>query len=149
HRSEPARRVDQQLSRRLRSARTGHFARAHTSQLAGKIRERRLVAGENAGGAAGPRGRDRRPGSRGCRSRGARRKEGRAVLAVSHPTGAGAIADFLALTKPRLNLLVVATSAAGYYLGAPSAPEPLRMAAAVAGTALVAGGAAALNQVYE
>ena len=27
-------------------------------------------------------------------------------------------ADFLALTKPRLNLLVVATTAGGYYLGA-------------------------------
>jgi protoheme IX farnesyltransferase len=59
------------------------------------------------------------------------------------------LADYLALTKPRLNLLVVATSAAGYYLGA-SAPLNLpAMAAAVAGTALVAAGAAALNQVYE
>ena len=27
-------------------------------------------------------------------------------------------ADFVALTKPRLNLLVVATTAGGYYLGA-------------------------------
>jgi heme o synthase len=59
------------------------------------------------------------------------------------------IADFIALTKPRLNGLVVATSAAGYYLGAAGAPDLLEMAAAVAGTALVAGGAAALNQVYE
>jgi heme o synthase len=61
-------------------------------------------------------------------------------------------ADYLALTKPRLNLLVVATSAAGYYLGAPAAAggfDALQMASAVAGTALVAGGAAVLNQVYE
>ena len=58
-------------------------------------------------------------------------------------------ADFFALTKPRLNFLVVATSAAGYYLGAAGAPELLAMAQAVAGTALVAGGAAVLNQVYE
>lgn len=61
-------------------------------------------------------------------------------------------ADYLALTKPRLNFLVVATSAAGYYLGAPSgagAMDLLAMASAVAGTALVAGGAAVLNQVYE
>ena len=58
-------------------------------------------------------------------------------------------ADFFALTKPRLNFLVVATSAAGYYLGAIGAPELAPMAQAVAGTALVAGGAAVLNQVYE
>jgi len=59
------------------------------------------------------------------------------------------IGDYLALTKPRLNVLVVATSAAGYYLGAPGGPHLLPMAQAVAGTALVAGGAAVLNQVYE
>jgi protoheme IX farnesyltransferase len=60
-----------------------------------------------------------------------------------------AFADYLALTKPRLNLLVVATSAAGYYLGGPPRVDLVAMAQAVAGTALVAGGAAALNQVYE
>ena len=59
------------------------------------------------------------------------------------------LADYVALTKPRLNVLVVATSAAGYYLGAPGAIGLSAMAAAVAGTALVAAGAAALNQVYE
>jgi heme o synthase len=60
------------------------------------------------------------------------------------------VADFVAMTKPRLNLLVVATSAAGYYLGAPAAgPDALVMLQTVAGTALVAGGAAVLNQVYE
>jgi protoheme IX farnesyltransferase len=59
------------------------------------------------------------------------------------------VADYFALTKPRLNLLVVATSAAGYYLGAPAGPDPLVMLETVAGTALVAGGAAVLNQVYE
>ena len=61
----------------------------------------------------------------------------------------GTLADFVSLTKPRLNLLVVATSAAGYYLGAPGAPEPGPMLQAVAGTALVAAGAAVLNQVVE
>ena len=59
------------------------------------------------------------------------------------------LADYVALTKPRLNLLVVATSAAGYYLGAPSGPAAVPMTVAVLGTALVAGGAAVLNQVYE
>ena len=81
-------------------------------------------------------------------------KNARAAVAANvreEATTARTLGDYIALTKPRLNLLVVATSAAGYYLGASSA-GPLNvpvMAAAVAGTALVAGGAAALNQVYE
>jgi heme o synthase len=57
--------------------------------------------------------------------------------------------DYLALTKPRLNALVVATSATGYYLGTTGRLDFERMVQAVAGTALVAGGAAVLNQVYE
>jgi len=61
----------------------------------------------------------------------------------------GSFADYVALTKPRLNVLVVATSAAGYYLGGPPHPDPVAMTQAVAGTALVAGGAAVLNQLYE
>jgi protoheme IX farnesyltransferase len=59
------------------------------------------------------------------------------------------LSDYVALTKPRLNLLVVATSAAGYYLGSPASPAPWSMAEAVCGTALVAAGSAVLNQVYE
>jgi protoheme IX farnesyltransferase len=61
----------------------------------------------------------------------------------------GTLSDYIALTKPRLNFLVVLTSAAGYYLGARSSIDLVRMIEAVAGTALVAGGAAVLNQVYE
>jgi protoheme IX farnesyltransferase len=61
----------------------------------------------------------------------------------------GRLADYLALTKPRLNGLVVASSAAGYHLGAPDGTPLVAMAQAVAGTALVAGGAAVLNQLYE
>jgi protoheme IX farnesyltransferase len=64
------------------------------------------------------------------------------------PTSAR-LADYLALTKPRLNVLVVATSAAGYYLGATRMLDLWPMAQAVAGTAFVAAGAAVLNQVYE
>ncbi len=61
----------------------------------------------------------------------------------------GVFGDYLALTKPRLNFLVVATSAAGYYLGAAGAIDAAAMTEAVGGTALVAGGAAVLNQLYE
>ncbi|MBI3493340.1 MAG: protoheme IX farnesyltransferase [Acidobacteria bacterium] len=57
--------------------------------------------------------------------------------------------DYVELTKPRLNFLVVATSAAGYYLGAVGGVDFALMAQAVVGTALVAGGAAVLNQLYE
>ena len=35
----------------------------------------------------------------------------------------GMVGDYIALTKPRLNFLVVATSAAGYYLGSRSPPR--------------------------
>jgi len=79
-------------------------------------------------------------------------KEARADAVVSPLAVAGrpsSFADFLSLTKPRLNLLVVATSAAGYYLGAVARPDLIAMGETVIGTAMVAGGAAALNQVYE
>ena len=71
------------------------------------------------------------------------------VVGVAQRRSPTLLADYLALTKPRLNFLVVATSAAGYYLGSTGRPELLPMTVAVAGTALVAGGAAVLNQVYE
>jgi len=64
-------------------------------------------------------------------------------------TATSRLADYVALTKPRLNFLVVASSAAGYYMGISGGVDPGRMAAAVLGTALVAGGAAVLNQVFE
>jgi len=72
-----------------------------------------------------------------------------ATLPMVEPRRASAFGDYLALAKPRLNFLVVATSAAGYYLGATGGTDALSMVEAVAGTALVAGGAAVLNQLYE
>jgi protoheme IX farnesyltransferase len=78
-------------------------------------------------------------------------KHARADVAHALPDThrSSAFSDYLALTKPRLNFLVVLTSAAGYYLGAVGGPDLVRMAQAVLGTALVAGGSAVLNQVYE
>ena len=58
-------------------------------------------------------------------------------------------ADFLSLTKPRLNSLVVVTAAIGYYLGAAGDLHLAALVEAVLGIALVAGGAAGLNQIYE
>src|SRR5688572_801341 len=59
------------------------------------------------------------------------------------------IADWITLAKIRVNTLVVATTAGGYYMGARGDLDLLRLAVTCAGTALVAGGAAALNQVSE
>jgi len=72
-----------------------------------------------------------------------------AIPIVEARRAGAAFADYVALAKPRLNFLVVATSAAGYYLGATSPIDPAAMTMAVVGTALVAGGAAVLNQLYE
>lgn len=59
------------------------------------------------------------------------------------------IADFVALTKPRLNSLVVVTAGIGYYLGAGANLHLASLIQTVLGIALVAGGAAGLNQIYE
>lgn len=61
----------------------------------------------------------------------------------------GRTSDFLALTKPRLNLLVLITTLGGLYLAAPDGVPPLILLHTLIGTALVAGGASALNQVLE
>jgi protoheme IX farnesyltransferase len=61
----------------------------------------------------------------------------------------GRSSDFLALTKPRLNLLVLVTALGGMYLAVPHGLAPLTLLHALIGTALVAGGSAALNQVWE
>jgi heme o synthase len=58
-------------------------------------------------------------------------------------------ADFLTLTKPRLNLLVLITTLGGLYLAVPEGVALLTLAHTLIGTAFVAGGAAALNQVLE
>jgi len=69
--------------------------------------------------------------------------------AVAHVPAVGRLSDFLALTKPRLNLLVLLTTLAAMYLAAPEGVPPLTLLHTLIGTALVAGGAAALNQVWE
>ena len=56
---------------------------------------------------------------------------------------------FLALTKPRLNFLVVVTVGFGYYLGNLGNLDFLKLLFTVIGTALVAGSAAAFNQIIE
>src|SRR6266481_7819404 len=59
------------------------------------------------------------------------------------------MSDFAELVKARLTLLVLLTTAVGYYLGATGPVNPLGLFHAVFGTALAAAGAAALNQWWE
>jgi protoheme IX farnesyltransferase len=58
-------------------------------------------------------------------------------------------ADYLELTKPRVAVLVLFTVAAGAWLGAQGEPDLAALLHAVIGTALVAAGASALNQLLE
>lgn len=64
-------------------------------------------------------------------------------------TTSSRFSDYLALTKPRVTLMVVITMAFGFYLGARGEMEWLLFLHAVIGTALVAGGTSALNQYVE
>jgi protoheme IX farnesyltransferase len=57
--------------------------------------------------------------------------------------------DFVMLAKPRLNLLVVASALAGYVMAGGDLSNAVVVVCTVAGTALVAGGASAFNQVIE
>jgi heme o synthase len=58
-------------------------------------------------------------------------------------------ADFVALAKPRLNLLVVMSAVAGYVMGGGEAGNVVRVLCVAVGTGLVAGGASAFNQILE
>lgn len=57
--------------------------------------------------------------------------------------------DFLALTKPRITNMVVLTTVVGFWLAAPRPVAWLALLHTILGTALVASGASALNQVWE
>ena len=57
--------------------------------------------------------------------------------------------DLLALTKPRVTLLVLITTVIGFHLGMAGSTDFSLLLHTVVGTALVASGAAAINQVME
>jgi protoheme IX farnesyltransferase len=59
------------------------------------------------------------------------------------------LSDLFVLTKARVNALVVATTAGGYYMAAPAAIDWRTLVLTCLFTALVASGAAAINQVDE
>jgi protoheme IX farnesyltransferase len=57
--------------------------------------------------------------------------------------------DYLALTKPRITLLILICAAVGYWFGCDASFHPAILAHALLGTALLASGTSALNQWYE
>ena len=57
--------------------------------------------------------------------------------------------DYVALAKPRLNGLVVASALAGYAMAGGDTSDVLRVCCTLIGTGLVAGGASAFNQLLE
>jgi protoheme IX farnesyltransferase len=76
------------------------------------------------------------------------------VAAVKAPSDVGVkthsrIGDYVTLTKPRLNFLVLLTTAAAYSLGARPDATLAAFLHTLAGTFFVAGGSAAINQVWE
>ena len=61
----------------------------------------------------------------------------------------GHIGDYIELTKPRVTSLVLLTTLVGFYMGSESGLASLTLLHAMVGTAMVAGGASALNQYVE
>jgi protoheme IX farnesyltransferase len=61
----------------------------------------------------------------------------------------GQAGDYVTLAKPRLNMLVVATTLAGYYMAGPRQAGWALLLHTLIGTALVASGASAFNQLLE
>ena len=59
------------------------------------------------------------------------------------------LADYVALTKPRVNAMVLVTTGVGYYLGSAGRPVLLPLVYTLAGTGLAAAGTLALNQYME
>ncbi len=59
------------------------------------------------------------------------------------------VVDFVTLTKPRVVLMVLVTTAVGYRLGSAGTPDWVRLLQTLAGTALAAAGTLALNQYLE
>src|ERR1700719_5130684 len=68
---------------------------------------------------------------------------------VRAPARGRFVADFAELVKARLTLLVLFTTAVGFYVGAQGPVDYAALLHVVFGTAAAAAGAAALNQWWE
>jgi protoheme IX farnesyltransferase len=75
-----------------------------------------------------------------------------AAMEVARPHPYAALGDYWALTKPEVNVLIVITTLAGFYLGYPAQSHHVPfvlLAHTLFGTLLVASGAGTLNQFVE
>ena len=63
--------------------------------------------------------------------------------------GAGALRDYVTLTKPRVMSLLLLTGGAAVFVGAGGVPPAATLAATLGGLALACGGASALNHWYD
>jgi heme o synthase len=64
-------------------------------------------------------------------------------------TAPSRLRDYYTLTKPEVNLLILMTTSAGYYLGSQGPIRVSRLFITLVGTLLVASGTATLNQLME
>jgi protoheme IX farnesyltransferase len=71
------------------------------------------------------------------------------VLPVRFQPFTSKLRDFYTLTKPEVNLLILMTTAAGYYLGSPTPFHFAGLIHTLMGTLMVASGTATLNQWME
>jgi protoheme IX farnesyltransferase len=71
------------------------------------------------------------------------------AMPVALPLPRSRLADYLELTKPRVAVLVLFTVAAGFWLADPHNLDVTSLLHTLCGTALVAAGASALNQLLE
>ena len=76
-------------------------------------------------------------------------RPGHVVVAALERERSRVAADLVALTKPRVVVMVLVTTVVGYYVGLAGAPDYGRLLALMLGTVLAAGGTLALNQYWE
>jgi len=74
---------------------------------------------------------------------------GEVLVAVPARDRRRVLADLVALTKPRVVVMVVVTTLVGYYVGLTATADYLRLVHLLVGTLLAAGGTLALNQYIE
>jgi heme o synthase len=72
-----------------------------------------------------------------------------AIVAAQARDRRRVVADLIALTKPRVVLMILVTTVVGYYVGLSGAPDYAKLVHLLVGTLLAASGTLALNQYWE
>ena len=71
------------------------------------------------------------------------------AIEITPARAATAVSDYLELTKPRIVMLILVTTTAGFFMGSARTPDLLLLLHTLVGTGLAAAGALALNQYLE